>query len=110
MGIEDVVRQIIREEVQRAVRDVMVPAGPPSSSDDELMSITQAAALVSTSPNTIRRWLNAGRLHRLGGGRSPRVSKAELLRLQHQSVAPRTGAITEADAEDKALTLLKERR
>jgi excisionase family DNA binding protein len=46
---------------------------------DDLLTIEQAAELLQLTPQTIRRYLTAGRLQRLKIGPATRLSRAEVL-------------------------------
>jgi excisionase family DNA binding protein len=74
---ERALRQLLREEVDQAVRRAMATGGPTSSGD--YISVAEAARIASVTRSTIRAWINEGRLGRYGAGpRVLRVKRAEL--------------------------------
>lgn len=68
---------LIDKKVREAVRDELsrLPQGP------EYLTVSEAAALVSTSPSTIGAWFRDRKLARYGKGRAVRVKRSELLAL-----------------------------
>lgn len=77
--LEEIVRAIVREEVQAAVREVMTrnARGPPAG-EDGYLSISAAARFASVAPGTLRRWIRTGRLPVRRAGRVYRIARAEL--------------------------------
>lgn len=77
--LRDLVAQEVRAEVRRAVADALRP--------DEYISPATAAKMAEVTPETIRRWVKAGKLQRYGvkgekkRTRVLRVSRLELERL-----------------------------
>ncbi|NNC17677.1 helix-turn-helix domain-containing protein [Corallococcus exiguus] len=85
--MENLIRRVLREEL----------AATPGTSGD-LITVTQAAALVSYGVTSIRRWLSDGTLKRYGEGRSVRISRRQLL-----DVMARESSTTPTDAEIERL-------
>lgn len=111
MVFENELRRLIREEVARGVRDAVQGqqnAAPPAA--EELISVNSAAALGGYSTATIRKWLNEGKLKRYGQGRCSRVSRADFLSfLRRMAMPTKSAEPTDADIDDRAVTLLKGR-
>src|SRR5579871_5491512 len=76
-------RQLVREAVRDALREELpgllksATAAPPAP-NDEYLSVKRAAAMISVNPETIRSWLQQGRLKRYGHGRVLRVRAEDL--------------------------------
>lgn len=64
--IEDVVRRVVREEMQRQ----------PDRS--EYVSVAEAARIADVAPGTIRMWITEGKLSRRHAGRELRILRQEL--------------------------------
>lgn len=112
MQFESELRRLIREEVTRAFREASQaqPSGASAAAADELVSVTVAAAIGSYSPATIRKWIKAGQLRSYGEGRNVRVSRADLFaHLKRLALVPASSAPTEADIEERAISLVKGR-
>lgn len=86
--VEDTFRRVLREELQRALREA------PKAAGDERVCITVAAARSGYGVATIRDWAARGLIKRYGRGRNARYSLAEVL-----AVGPEQGAGIDAEAE-----------
>jgi len=71
VSLETEFRGMLREVVREVVREEMGSGRPELAK--ELLSYEQAAALVSVSPSTIKRWVASGRLAAVGKGKLRRV-------------------------------------
>lgn len=69
-GLRDLIADVVREEVKRALADVMRP--------DEYLSTRRAAAFAEVAPGTVRRWIREGRLVGHKAGRVVRVKRSDL--------------------------------
>lgn len=58
--------------------------------DPGLVTVEEAAKFLKVHHETLRKWLRQGTLRgvKIGGGRMWRIPKAELVKLQRQSVEP----------------------
>lgn len=75
-ALGDLIEQRIRKvlEERDAKKPVEISAGP------DLVSIPRASEMTGYHPQTIRAWLNDGKIRRHGGkGKLARISRAELL-------------------------------
>jgi excisionase family DNA binding protein len=68
--IIEVVRDVVKEEIGRAVA---------KTSSDEYLSPAEAARIASVAPGTIRRWMREGRIATHRAGRSVRVRRTDLV-------------------------------
>src|SRR5437868_6986410 len=59
------------------------------SSDDALLSLDEAARLLSCTVGAIRKWLAQGRLQRVKLGRLTRVRRHEVLQIVAKGLPPR---------------------
>lgn len=73
-------RKMIREEVEACLRTLAAASPAPQAVGPELLTPTQAAALVSMGTSTLRLWVRQGRLACMGSGRNTRFDRAELMR------------------------------
>jgi len=80
MTFEDTLRQLIREEICAALRD-MAPTV-------EMLSIEESAALAKVSRTTMQRYLKDGVLVRHGKGKLTRVRRADVLALLDNGLPP----------------------
>ena len=95
LGIEEALREIVRDEVRKELRhhreEMLVAARandrPPPESEpdpDELLTVEQVAHLLKVIPDTIRSWIQSGALKasRPGNGTRPgrkyRVRRSDL--------------------------------
>lgn len=82
-SIEQTLRELVAQEVRAEVRRVIAETTRP----DEYLSPATAAKVAEVTPETIRRWVKAGKLTRFGVSgakkrtRVLRVSRLELERL-----------------------------
>ena len=77
----DVIRQVVREEVQLAKQEAaLAPVEPPAH--DAYLTTADAARLVSVTEPTIRRWVASGDLKAYRAGRQYRIRLSEL----HQTI------------------------
>jgi excisionase family DNA binding protein len=76
MTIEETIRDIVREEVERAVRGLASPA--PMQLLPAYLAVREAADLSKVRPETVRGWVNSGALPRRGIGRIIRVRRDQL--------------------------------
>ncbi|MBN8466157.1 helix-turn-helix domain-containing protein [Corallococcus exiguus] len=90
--MENLIRRVLREEL----------AATPGTSGD-LITVTQAAALVSYGVTSIRRWLRDGTLKRYGEGRNVRVSRRQLLEVMARETGEATSDVEIERLADKAL-------
>ncbi len=67
--IAEAVRVVVREELARALREQRGP---------DLLTTDEAAQEARVRPKTIRAWVRAGRLQRVGRGRRIMVRRADL--------------------------------
>lgn len=74
---EDVLRRIVREELEALAERLAALARPQPTSD--LLTLDEAAALSTFSPQKVRALQRRGQLKTLGDARSVRVSRADLL-------------------------------
>ena len=70
-------RAIVAEELREVLRQELRGAGRGLARGD-LISTTEAADLAAVTPETIRKWMDAGKLRRHNAGRVRRVSRREL--------------------------------
>ncbi|RKH03641.1 helix-turn-helix domain-containing protein [Corallococcus carmarthensis] len=90
--LESIIRRVLREELSAA----------PGTTGD-LLTVTQAAALVSYGVTSIRRWLRDGTLKRYGEGRNVRVSRRQLLEVMAREPGEATSDVDIERLADKAL-------
>lgn len=103
MSIEDTIRAIVREELQRHEdRLVHRLLEQRPAAGDQLLRPTQAAKLTGYSADTILRWAREGRLTRHGTIRAVRVSEAELRALVAPKSETRQGPPNNAQILDLA--------
>ncbi|MDQ3364345.1 MAG: helix-turn-helix domain-containing protein [Myxococcota bacterium] len=76
--LRDLVREIVRDEVKRALSAVV--------QRDEYLSTINAAALAGVHPDTVRRWIREGRLAEHRAGRELRIRRADLETLLRSNV------------------------
>lgn len=81
-AIAELIREIVRDEVRRAMAAMERPAS------DEFMSTGAAAAFASVAGGTIRRWIREGKLAGHKAGRVVRVKRADLERLLGEGARP----------------------
>lgn len=72
-GIRELIRDVAREEVRRAIADAKQP--------DEYLSTRAAGAVAGVADATIRRWVRERRLPEHRAGRCVRVKRADVERL-----------------------------
>lgn len=107
---EDMLRETVRSEMEGLFRKFGIADGVPVSSrpvpTETLITIPEAAELVSVCKGTIRNWLKEGKLTRYGNGRRlVRINRDELLRLM-ASAAPRCPKRSELTPEARAAKIL----
>lgn len=71
--LRELIRNIVRDEVRRAVAEL--------APRDEYLSTEAASALASVHPDTVRRWIREGKLGEHRAGRELRIGRADLERL-----------------------------
>src|SRR4051812_43558582 len=76
MSFENELRGMLREVVREVVREEMGPRA--TDLEKELLTYEQAAALVTVSPSTIRRWVGTGALPAVGKGKLRRVRPGDV--------------------------------
>lgn len=79
MSLEDLIRQIAREEALQVVQESRRPAPDISAG---VVSVPRAAELTDYRPDTIRKWIRAGRIKNYGRLGSPRVKVSEILHME----------------------------
>lgn len=77
MTLEDQIRRIVREELQRASADHV-----------DYLTTRDAAAVAKVAEGTIRRWIRSGRLPTHRAGRVMRVRRTDLVELLKRSESP----------------------
>jgi excisionase family DNA binding protein len=75
-----VIRELVRAEVDQRVTAALVGR----SAGVELLTTAEAAAHAKVAPETIRRWIAAGRLPEHRAGREVRIGRADLDQLLHR--------------------------
>ncbi len=74
MSLAEELRAIVREEIREAVRELLGAEAPAANKlRRELLTYEEAAAEVSVSPSTIKRWVRDGLLPARGKGKLRRV-------------------------------------
>jgi excisionase family DNA binding protein len=91
--------EALRTFIVEAVRDALRAAGIREPSGAYL-TVVDAAGFASVTPQTIRAWINAGKLTRYRAGRALRVHRDELERLLCDAAAADEA---ELDPEVRAL-------
>jgi excisionase family DNA binding protein len=76
-----VIGELFREELRAGQR--------PEQRQDELLTLSKAAALIDVGTSTIRAWMKSGRLPRVGEGKTVRVRRADVLNALSQKSADR---------------------
>lgn len=98
MTIEALVKAAVAEGIREALpalRDTIraeMDTARARRLDDataDLLTPTDAAAVVGVSVKTVRRWVREGRLANRGAGRGIRLSRAELLAVKAGGAVPR---------------------
>jgi excisionase family DNA binding protein len=74
------IAELVRSEVAGQVAAALAHR-PPA---DELLSTAEAAAHAKVAPETIRRWVAAGKLSEHRAGREVRIARADLDQLLHR--------------------------
>ncbi len=101
--IEDIVRRIIREELELALAPLRTDHDAPTpSATSELLTTSEAATLARVTPETVRAWVSAGRLAGHRSGRRLLVRRSDLMDLLRAS-----GNDPVAGAVETELRLLK---
>lgn len=107
MTIEDTIRAVVREELQRVLHEELRAAfaetSPPDA--DGYFSIASAAAFAEVHPDTVRAWVKSGALPEHRAGRELRVLRSELRAFL---AAGRSAA--RLSAEEEAAAILARRR
>lgn len=89
-------------ELRRELRAALAGA-----EDDQLLTVSDAAAVARVSAATVRRWIGGGELPATGSGKRRRIARADLVALlQRGGRAPITSALSPeelADLEDRAV-------
>lgn len=78
-AIREMVRSIVREEVERALSD--------AKRTPDILTVEEAADFARVAAGTIRRWGDEGKLEKLYAGRERRVRRADLERLLRREQA-----------------------
>lgn len=79
-ALASAIAELVRTEVAGQVAAAL--AGRPAAG--ELLSTAEAAAHAKVTPETIRRWVAAGKLPEHRAGREVRIARADLERLLHR--------------------------
>ncbi len=77
-GLRELITDIVRGEVDRALRE----ASPAAA----LLSTRDAAKYAGVVPDTVRRWIREGKLPEQRAGRVVRIARADLERLLREGV------------------------
>lgn len=78
--MRSIVRDVVREEIHKALATTVTRNGRADADGDGFMSIAKAAAFADIAPGTLRRWIREGRVTATRAGRDLRVTRAELMR------------------------------
>lgn len=101
--IEDILRRIIREELELALAPIRDGLGSrPPKAAPELLTTSEAARLARVTPETVRTWISAGRLAEHRSGRRLLIRRPDLIDLLRT-----TGKDPVAGAVEAELRLLK---
>jgi len=110
MSLEESVRTLVREEMQRVLREelpalvaALRPAGDPG---DQYLSVQKAAEFAEVHPDTIRAWVKEGRISGARAGRELRVLRSALRRFLEAG----DSADDRETPEQEAATILARRR
>jgi excisionase family DNA binding protein len=111
MSLEESVRIVVREEMQRVLRQelgaiVEAVRSAPKTGEIEFLSVAEAAQLAQVSEATVREWMTKG-LKRYGQGRVVRIRRPELLAFLSSN--PESAA-EEMDVEERAVSILSRAR
>lgn len=94
MTLEETIRQIVREEVRSAFRELS-PSNQQSragGSPDDLLTLAEAATLARRCSATVRRWTEDGELKFSKRGRSPLIRRGDLEAFLRAEAQPGTDA------------------
>lgn len=110
MSLEETVRALIREEVQRVLREelagVVAELRPAADAGEQYLSVERAAAMAEVHADTIRGWVKSGRLREHRAGRELRILRSDL----HRFLAAVSANGHRETAEEEATTILARRR
>lgn len=111
-SFEDILRATlvpaVREAVRLEVREALAAMQPASAGD--YLSVKEAATLAGVSPDSIRSWIQTGKLPRHNAGRVLRVRRDELEQfLAGPPTDPTTPAV-QLSPDDAAEAFLSRRR
>ena len=82
--IRDVVKEIVREELQNALRESVTALVRPRAGTTDFLTIAEAAQLVGVHEATVRTWIRRGELRGHRAGRHYRVRRSELDAFNHR--------------------------
>jgi len=77
-AIREAVRDVVRQELQIALRELSLSVAPSHEEPTDYLSIAEAAMLAKVHPATVRAWIREGRLQGCRAGRYHRIKRADL--------------------------------
>lgn len=92
------IADLVRVEVDRRVAEAIT--GRPAAA--ELLTTAEAAAHAKVTPETVRRWVAAGKLSEHRAGREVRIARADLDQLLHRGTRRPRLQVTEKTPEQLA--------
>lgn len=122
MSLDDALRRVVAEEVRTAfeamlprLRDIIQaqaqsPGGQREDALPILLTITEAAEVMRTTPPTIRKWIKEERLQGRGTARCVRVSTRELMGLRPGGQTAADDRVAKRKLDDLANEILRVHR
>lgn len=100
MSLEESLRQIVREEIRAAVRELAEAVrARPSGSPEDRLTLAEAAVMARKSSATVARWIETGALPCTRRGKSPLIARGDLEAYLRAEARPGTDAQVEEWAE-----------